>query len=71
MTKSEVMKKLKANGSEQARMTYRRHGFEGQIKVIEGSVHESPNWVRYAMNNALINPRRSPRRSRSANASRG
>jgi 3-methyladenine DNA glycosylase AlkD len=29
--------------------------FAGYIKKIESSVHDSPNWVKYAMNNALIN----------------
>ena len=29
--------------------------FEDRLATIESTVHSSPNWVKYAMNNALIN----------------
>ena len=29
--------------------------FEEHLETIESNVHDSPNWVKYAMNNALIN----------------
>ncbi len=67
MTKTEVMKELRANGSAQTRKISRRHGIKGDMfgvsyaflgkmkRKIKTGIHGSENWVRYAMNNALIN----------------
>jgi len=67
MTKTEVMKELRANGSAQTRKSSRRHGIKGDMfgvsyallgkmkRKIKTRIHASDNWVRYAMNNALIN----------------
>ena len=38
MTKTEAMKELRANGSEQTRKTYRRHGIKGEMFGVSYAV---------------------------------